>query len=56
LKVGNGIDRSAVEYVQAREAACKYLRPLILDFGARISVMLALAACNTGSTKLKQAS
>ena len=36
-------------------AACKYLRELILDFGAGSSVMLALAAYDSGATKVKQA-
>jgi len=35
-------------------AACKVLRELILDFGTGSSVMLALAAYNSGSTKVKQ--
>lgn len=36
-------------------AACKYLRQLILDFGAGSSVMLALAAYDSGAAKVKQA-
>jgi soluble lytic murein transglycosylase-like protein len=36
-------------------AACRYLRNLILDFGSGSSVMLALAAYNSGPTKVKQA-
>jgi hypothetical protein len=36
-------------------AACHYLRNLILDFGSGSSVMLALAAYNSGPTKVKQA-
>lgn len=36
-------------------AACKYLRDLILDFGAGSSVMLALAAYDSGASKVKQA-
>ena len=36
-------------------ASCKYLRELILDFGAGSSVMLALAAYNLGPAKVKQA-
>lgn len=36
-------------------AACKYIRELILDFGAGSSVMLALAAYNSGPAKVKQA-
>jgi hypothetical protein len=54
LKVGDGIDQR-LNTIQATEAACKYLRQLILDFGAGSSVMLALAAYNGGPTKVKQA-
>ena len=35
--------------------SCKYLRDLILDFGTGSSVMLALAAYNSGTGKVKQA-
>jgi len=54
LKVSDGIDQR-LNTLQATEAACKYLRQLILDFGAGSSVMLALAAYNGGPTKVKQA-
>jgi membrane-bound lytic murein transglycosylase D len=40
---------------KATRAGCKYLRDLILDFGAGSSVMLALAAYNIGPGKVKQA-
>jgi membrane-bound lytic murein transglycosylase D len=40
---------------KSTEAACKYIRDLILDFGAGSSVMLALAAYNLGPAKVKQA-
>jgi pSer/pThr/pTyr-binding forkhead associated (FHA) protein/soluble lytic murein transglycosylase-like protein len=36
-------------------ASCKYLRDLILDFGTGSSVMLALAAYDSGTTTVKQA-
>jgi len=36
-------------------AACKLMRELILDFGAEGSVMLAVAAYNVGSGRVKQA-
>ena len=36
-------------------AGCRYLRELILDFGAGSSVMLALAAYDLGPSKVKQA-
>lgn len=41
--------------VKSTHAACRYLRNLILDFGAGSSVMLALAAYDLGPTKVKQA-
>jgi Transglycosylase SLT domain/FHA domain len=41
--------------VLSTRASCKYLRDLILDFGAGSSVMLALAAYNGGAGKVKQA-
>jgi membrane-bound lytic murein transglycosylase D len=40
---------------KATRAGCRYLRNLILDFGAGSSVMLALAAYNLGPTRVKQA-
>jgi membrane-bound lytic murein transglycosylase D len=36
-------------------ASCRFLRSLILDFGTGSSVMLALAAYNSGPAKVKQA-
>jgi pSer/pThr/pTyr-binding forkhead associated (FHA) protein len=54
LEVGNGIDQR-LNTVDATEAASKYLRQLILDFGSGSSVMIALAAYNGGPTKVKQA-
>jgi hypothetical protein len=43
------------DLVKSTEASCRYLKNLILDFGAGSSVMLALAAYNGGATKVKQA-
>jgi membrane-bound lytic murein transglycosylase D len=40
---------------KSTRAGCRYLRKLILDFGAGSSVMLVLAAYNLGPTKVKQA-
>ena len=40
---------------KSTRAACKYMRELILDFGAGSSVMLALAAYNVGPAKVKHA-
>lgn len=41
--------------VKSTRASCRYLKDLILDFGAGSSVMLALAAYNGGAGKVKQA-
>ncbi|MDR3699137.1 MAG: transglycosylase SLT domain-containing protein [Candidatus Sulfopaludibacter sp.] len=41
--------------VKSTQASCKYLRDLILDFGTGSSVMLALAAYDSGPTQVKQA-
>jgi hypothetical protein len=41
--------------VKSTVAAAKYLRDLILDFGTGSSVMLALAAYNSGAAAVKQA-
>jgi soluble lytic murein transglycosylase-like protein len=54
LKVSAGID----ERLDARKstaAAGRYIRELILDFGSGSSVMLALAAYNSGPGKVKRA-
>jgi len=40
---------------KSTEAAAKYVRDLILDFGAGSSVMLAMAAYDLGPAKVKQA-
>jgi soluble lytic murein transglycosylase-like protein len=54
LKVSPGVDER-LNAKKATQAACKYVRELILDFGAGSSVMLALAAYNLGPSKVKQA-
>ena len=43
------------DLVKSTGASCRYLKDLILDFGAGSSVMLALAAYNSGAAKVKQA-
>jgi soluble lytic murein transglycosylase-like protein len=53
LAVGGGVDER-LDIRKSTQAACKLLRDLILDFGAGSSVMLALAAYNSGSAKVKQ--
>ena len=40
---------------KSTRAACKYIRDLILDFGAGSSVMPALAAYNLGPSRVKTA-
>jgi pSer/pThr/pTyr-binding forkhead associated (FHA) protein len=54
LRVDGATDERK-DLVKSTRASCKYLRDLILDFGAGSSVMLALAAYNSGPTKVKQA-
>lgn len=54
LRVTADVDER-VNILKSTRAACKYLRDLILDFGAGSSVMLALAAYNVGPGKVKQA-
>ena len=54
LRVNSQVDER-MDVVKASQAACRYLRELILDFGAGSSVMLALAAYDLGPTKVKQA-
>src|SRR5260370_36199903 len=53
LTIGGGIDER-LDIRKSTQAACKLLRDLILDFGAGSSVMLALAAYNSGSARVKQ--
>jgi len=54
LKVGNGIDER-LDVRKSTAAAGRYIRELILDFGSGSSVMLALAAYNSGPGKVKRA-
>jgi pSer/pThr/pTyr-binding forkhead associated (FHA) protein len=54
LRVDGHVDERK-DLVKATRASCNYLRDLILDFGAGSSVMLALAAYNSGAGKVKQA-
>jgi hypothetical protein len=44
-----------LDLTKSTEAASRYLRDLILDFGAGSSVMLALAAYNSGPDKVRRA-
>jgi hypothetical protein len=55
---GLRVDRETderLDSLKATRAASRYLRDLILEFGAGSSVMLALAAYDLGPTKVKQA-
>jgi pSer/pThr/pTyr-binding forkhead associated (FHA) protein/soluble lytic murein transglycosylase-like protein len=54
LRVDAQVDERK-ELVKSTLATCKYLRDLILDFGTGSSVMLALAAYNSGTSTVKQA-
>jgi pSer/pThr/pTyr-binding forkhead associated (FHA) protein/soluble lytic murein transglycosylase-like protein len=54
LRVDGEVDERK-DLVKSTRASCKYLRDLILDFGSGSSVMLALAAYNSGTAKVKQA-
>jgi soluble lytic murein transglycosylase-like protein len=54
LKVGNGVDER-LDAKKSTAAAGRYIRELILDFGSGSSVMLALAAYNSGPGKVKRA-
>jgi pSer/pThr/pTyr-binding forkhead associated (FHA) protein len=54
LRVDGQVDQRN-ELRPSTRAACRYLRELILDFGAGSSVMLALAAYNLGPARVKQA-
>ena len=54
LRVDKKVDERT-DLTKSTRASCRYLRDLILDFGAGSSVMLALAAYNLGPTKVKQA-
>jgi soluble lytic murein transglycosylase-like protein len=54
LKVNDSVDERK-DAAKSTQAACKYIRDLILDFGAGSSVMLALAAYNLGPARVKAA-
>ncbi len=54
LRVDGQVDERK-DLVKSTRATSKYLRDLILDFGAGSSVMLALAAYDSGTTKVKAA-
>ena len=54
LRVDGQVDERK-DLVKSTVATCKYLRDLILDFGTGSSVMLALAAYNSGTTPVKRA-
>jgi pSer/pThr/pTyr-binding forkhead associated (FHA) protein len=54
LHIDDQIDERQ-DLLKSTRASCKYLRDLILDFGAGTSVMLALAAYDSGPLKVKQA-
>ena len=54
LRVDSRVDER-YNLQKATRAGCRYLRELILDFGTGSSVMLALAAYNSGPSKVKQA-
>jgi pSer/pThr/pTyr-binding forkhead associated (FHA) protein len=54
LRVDAQVDERK-DLVKSTLATCKYLRDLILDFGTGSSVMLALAAYNSGASTVKHA-
>jgi hypothetical protein len=54
LRVDGEVDERK-DLMKSTRATCKYLRDLILDFGAGSSVMLALAGYDSGAAKVKQA-
>jgi soluble lytic murein transglycosylase-like protein len=54
LKVSGNVDER-LDALRSTEAAGRYIRELILDFGSGSSVMLALAAYNLGPGKVKRA-
>jgi pSer/pThr/pTyr-binding forkhead associated (FHA) protein len=54
LSVDDEVDER-LDVSKATNAACKYMRRLILDFGSGSSVMLALAAYNLGPARVKNA-
>ena len=54
LRVDKNVDERT-DLVKSTRASAKYLRELLLDFGAGSSVMLALAAYNSGQARVKNA-
>jgi soluble lytic murein transglycosylase-like protein len=54
LRVTEGLDER-LDPRKSTQAAARYIRELILDFGSGSSVMLALAAYNLGPGKVKRA-
>jgi membrane-bound lytic murein transglycosylase D len=54
LKVGDGTDER-LDPVKSTRAASRYVRELIIEFGAGSSVMLAIAAYNVGPGRVKGA-
>jgi soluble lytic murein transglycosylase-like protein len=54
LKISDGVDER-LDARRSTQAAGRYIRELILDFGSGSSVMLALAAYNLGPGKVKRA-
>ena len=57
-QLGLRVDRDADERLdpdRSTNAAARYLRSLILELGSGSSVLLALAAYNSGPTRVKQA-
>jgi len=54
MKVDSGVDERQ-DLVKSTKAAARYIRNLILEFGAGSSVMLALAAYNAGPATVKRA-
>jgi len=54
MEVSEGVDER-LDLSKSTEAASRYIRDLILDFGAGSSVMLAMAAYNSGPEKVRRA-
>ncbi len=54
MKVEEGVDER-LDLAKSTEAASRYLRDLILDFGSGSSIMLAMAAYNSGPEAVRRA-
>jgi soluble lytic murein transglycosylase-like protein len=54
MRVDDQVDER-LDILKSTKGASRYIRDLILDFGAGSSVMLALAAYNVGPSKVKRA-